>query len=149
MTAVSVATTIIVWYHIISHVAIFICDYTQVIGLIDFVTRYDGSASDPNELLPMEMVYAGVTAMSFSTIAAGYVLAWFFRRDCLGFAAALSVWFHGLWTMHMWWRWDAWRGMMHPDGTMTPEFFLLGHVMWTITSALLLFLPTPKREKIE
>jgi hypothetical protein len=136
---------IIVWYHILSHGVILFCDYTQIVPLVDFVTRDDGGASDPKNLFPLELIYAGVTAMSFGTVGAAFFLALVLNVGTVQSAAAVSVFFHGLWVLHMWWRWDSWRAMMHPDAAlMTPEFFLTGHIVWTILSLLLLVLPTSK-----
>lgn len=113
-------------------------DYTQIVPLIDFVTRADGTASDPLNLLPLELVYAGVTSMSFGTIAVAFLLA-ALGLGPVNFAATLSVVFHGLWVAHMWWNWDAWRAMMHPDGTMQPGFFAFGHAVWLALSALVVY----------
>jgi hypothetical protein len=135
--------TLIVWYHIVSHVAIWFCDYTQIVPLLDFVARPDGSASDPTNLEPLELIYAGITAMSFGSVAVAYILAVMNRFDVtIRGAAALSAAFHGMWAVHMVWRWQVWSAMMHPDGTMTPGFFLFSHILWTASSMALLFMDT-------
>jgi hypothetical protein len=137
----------VMWYHIVSHFVVFLSDYTQVIPLIDFVTRPDGSASDPLHLEPLELIYAGITGMAFGTIAMAYLLAWFdnsdSRNNSIRGAAALSAWFHLLWNVHMLWRWDAWRSMMHPKGGMTPEFFLVGNTVWTLSSLAVVVMLSP------
>mmetsp|Transcript_7359 Transcript_7359/g.14616 ORF Transcript_7359/g.14616 Transcript_7359/m.14616 type:complete len:151 (-) Transcript_7359:1179-1631(-) len=143
----------IVWYHILTHGIIFFCDFTQAVPLVDFVTRDDGTASDPSNLLPLELVYAGITAMSFGTVGAAFLLA-FFGVGTIQSAAALSVIFHGMWTIHMSWRWDSWRAMMHPDAeVMSPSFFLTGHLLWTVSSLVLLRLTSsntaPSQQKEE
>lgn len=134
--------SLIIWYHILSHAAICFCDFSQLVPLVDFVTRPDGSASDPTQLEPLELIYAGVTAMAFGTVAACYIFALVGVGTIRG-AAATSAFFHGLWVIHMTWRWKAWHDMMHPDASiMTPVFFLASHVVWTTTSIALLFLPS-------
>jgi hypothetical protein len=143
----SVITNFIVWCHILSHGAIFVLDYTQVVPVLDYVTREDGTASDPSNLRPLELIYAGVTAMSFGTVAVGYLYAWLGLGD-LKFAAALSVWMHSSWALHMWWRWEAWRSMMHKDGTLQPEFVLMaGHAVWIVLSSILLFIPLKEKHE--
>lgn len=136
------AVRVAVGFIVVSHLAIFVCDYTQWVPLIDFVTRHDGSPSDPLNLLPVELVYAAVTAMSFGTVAASFIFAFFFGLGTVQGAAATSCWFHAVWFVHMVWRWDAWRKMMHPSGGMQPEFFLFGHALWTVISLWLAALPT-------
>ena len=146
LLSTSFGTNLIVWLHIVSHGAILFCDYTQIVPLVDYVTRADGSASDPKHLLPLEVIYAGIIAMSFGTIAVAFILAaigW----GPVKFAAALSAVFHGLWVYHMVWRWDAWRAMMHPEGTMQPEFFCLTHCLWIVLSALVIYWSPPLLEK--
>jgi hypothetical protein len=142
----SIITNFIVWFHILSHGAIFVMDYTQVVPLLDFVKREDGTASDPNNLLPLELIYEGVVAMSFGTVAVGYLYAWLELGD-LKFAAALSVWFHASWALHMWWRWEVWRSMMHKDAITQPEFFLVGHIVWAGLSLILLFMPLKQKQE--
>lgn len=133
--------TILVWYHIVSHSAIWLCDYTQWVPLVDFVTRADGSASDPNNLEPLELIYAGLTAMAFGTVAVSYGLAVLCNIGTVQGAAASSAIFHGMWTIHMLWRWKEWSAMMHPDASlMTPTFFLTSHIVWTLASTVLVFL---------
>ena len=144
MTLSNILTTLIVWFHIISHGAILLFDYTQIVPLLDFVTRADGSASDPNNLLPLELIYAGITAMSFGTIAVAFLFA-VLGLGPVKFAAAQSVVFHGLWAYHMWWRWDEWRAMMHPDGELQPEFFLFGHCLWLVLSGLVVVWSSPQQ----
>jgi len=138
----AIVTQFVAWYHVASHFAICIADYTQVVQLLDFVTRHDGTASDPQNLLPLELIYAGITAMSFGTVGFAFVLALLGNKGVnMKGAASLSVFFHGIWFVHMVWRWEAWRAMMHPSGAMQPGFFLFGHLVWTVLSALVLTLP--------
>jgi len=138
----SVLVSFITFFHIISHGAICILDYSQLVPLLDFVTRPDGSPSDPYNLLPLELIYAGITAMAFGTVGFAFVLALFENSGVTTKgAAALSLFFHGLWTFHMYWRWLAWRSMMHPEGQMQPAFFFVGHVVWAALAGIILLLP--------
>jgi len=137
----SILIAAIVWFHIVSHMAIFVMDYTQVVPLVDFVTRPDGSPSDPKHLEPLELVYVGVTSMSFGTVAFAYLFAALgLFQTSLRSAAALSAAFHAAWVGHMWWFWEAWDRNMHPDGSMTPRFFLMSHCVWTVLSVVVLVL---------
>ena len=92
-------------------------DYTQVSPNLDFVTREDGTASDPNNLFPIEIIYAALTAMSFGTVGFAFVLAYVPSSSItMKGAASLSLFFHAIWFFHMNWKWDTWRAFMHPDG---------------------------------
>lgn len=138
--------------HIGSHLLIGFFDYTQLVPLLDFVTRPDGSASDPLHLEPLEIVYAAITAMAFATVGVAFLLATLCPVTAgitLRGAAALSVFFHLAWTVHMVWRWDdAWRAMMHPDGGLTPEFFLYSHAAWTVLAGIVFVLEEPSSSTV-
>mmetsp|Transcript_36790 Transcript_36790/g.90537 ORF Transcript_36790/g.90537 Transcript_36790/m.90537 type:complete len:149 (+) Transcript_36790:94-540(+) len=142
-----VIQNIVVAYHIVSHGAIWFCDFTQVVPLLDFIRRVDGKPSDPNNLLPLEMVYAGVTAMAFGIVGAAFLLALGGIMEMRG-AAALSVILHGMWIVHMIWRWEFWEMMFVPSGSMmTPKFFFFSHVMWTLAAAFLFVYPGDEKPK--
>lgn len=59
------------------------------------------------------------------------------------FAALISVFSHSIWLIHMWWQWAAWDEMMHPDGSMTPMFFMATHLVFLAMSVLLYTQPEP------
>lgn len=145
----SALVSLIAYLHIVSHLAICVMDYSQVVPLLDFVTRPDGSPSDPHNLLPLELIYAGITAMSFGTVGFAFVLALLFENSggvTIQGAAALSVFFHGLWTFHMYWRWDEWRSMMHPAGGLQPEFFFGAHAVWTLLAGVVIILSKDRKK---
>jgi hypothetical protein len=142
----SVAAHAAIAFIVVSHTAIFAFDFTQVVPVLDFIARPDGSRSDPNDLLPIEMCYAGVTAMAFGTVAASFVMAIAFGVGTVQGSSAASCWFHTAWAGHMVWRWQSWRRMMHPDaGKATqPDTFLAMHIIWAVLSAWLAMLPASK-----
>lgn len=138
--------TAIVWFHILTHGGIAFCDYLQFVPLLDFVRRADGTASVPDQLLPLETIYAGITGMAFGTVGLTFVLALVFGDGVvtLRSAATTSLTFHALWTLHLLLRWEVWNAMMHPDGALNPTFFLLTHTLWIVLAiVLLLILPLP------
>lgn len=144
----SVAVTIIAVLHVVIHSVLCIVDYSQVVAQLDFITREDGSQSDPDNLLPLELIYAAITAMSFGTVGFAFFLAFFESSGVtMKGAAAISLFFHGLWFMHMVWRWDVWRAMMHPEGGLQPEFFYASHAIWSGLAVVVLVLPAPRKSK--
>jgi len=144
--------TAIVWFHILTHGGIAFCDYLQFVPLLDFVRRADGTASVPDQLLPLETIYAGITGMAFGTVGLVFVLALLFGDGIatLRSAATSSLTLHSLWTVHLLLRWEVWNAMMHPDGALNPTFLLVTHTLWTVLAiVLLLILPPPPAADID
>jgi hypothetical protein len=133
---------LLLWTLIVTHSVILFCDFTQLVPQFDFVTRADGSASDKYNLLPLETIYAAVTSIAFGTVAAALLMA-AIGLGPIRFAALISCFVHAIWLLHMVWQWDVWTEMMHPDGSMTPTFFMMTHVVFLAMSALLCVQPEP------
>ena len=131
--------------HIVSHFAISTMDYTHLLPLMNFVRRPDGSQSDPNDLLPLEVIYTFCNAMAFGIVGLAFLLAFAFGPVATGIsmrgAATLSIFFHGLWVVHMVWRWNVWRANMHPDGIVSPQNFFISHTVWTVLAGIVWMLP--------
>jgi hypothetical protein len=142
-------TNLIVWTHILTHGVILLFDTTHVVPQFDFITRADGTPSDKNNLLPLELIYAAITGIAFGTVGAAYLFA-ALGHGPYKFAAMISIFVHSIWLLHMGWYWDVWTKMMHADGSMTPRFFAETHLGFLILSAYLLAhlsLVEPKKTK--
>jgi hypothetical protein len=130
-------TNLIVWSQIVTHGAILLSDTAQLAPQFDFITRADGTASDKNNLLPLELCYAAITGIAFGTVGAAYLFA-ALGQGPIKFAAMISIFTHATWLFHLAWRWDVWNEMMHPDGSMSPTFFAMTHLGFLVLSAYLL-----------
>lgn len=130
----------LVWLHILAHSALFVIDYFQLVPLVDFIKRSDGTKSDPINLLPLELIYAGNIAMLFSTVSFSFLMALIFKIGTIQSASFLSVWFHGIFAIFIVIRWDAWKEAVHPMGSVQPEFFLTTHIVWIVLSFIVILL---------
>jgi len=131
---------------IVTHGVILFCDFTQLWPQFDFITREDGSASDKYNLLPLETIYAAITGIAFGTVAAAFLMA-AVGLGPIRFAAMISIFSHAIWLIHMTWQWETWDAMMHSDGTMTPMFFMMTHLVLLAMSAVLVVQPEPAPKK--
>lgn len=137
---------LLIVYQIISHKAVFVIDYFQLIPLTDFIRRHDGTQSDPENLLPIEEIVTALIAMAMSTISFSFVMSIlnqhhiFQTSFTFRSSALLSIWLHGLWAFHLLWKYNVWDDIMHPQSQNTPRFFLTTHLAWTITAFIILFL---------
>lgn len=127
----------IAWLHILSHTALFAVDFTLFTNSLDSLQRNDGTRSDPFNLFPLEIVFGMLVAMNHGTIAVAYIVAMTIsakttssRALTMQMASILSAWFHGMFIVHMIWKWDVWNKTFHREGTLSPTLLFGVHCLW-------------------
>jgi hypothetical protein len=105
------------------------------------VIPHTGSRSNPLAPLPSEIVYGATVALGFGTIAFAFALA-LAGFTSLRSAAALSIFYHAAFGIHIATRWSTWSAFVHSDApTVNHNFFLVTHVAFTLLSAVLVLFP--------
>ena len=98
------------------HLLVFVLDFLHILPVIDFIKRQDGSASDPNSLLPVEFGFVSMAGIGNGVVFVAFALA-FYKEVSLRAASVIALFFHGAWLISLVIFKHIWMGVFHENGS--------------------------------